>query len=1192
MAIPSQIDKIPLKAEINLSQNKLDVERPSKGGWLKDNGNLYGNVLSPVYVDENSSTGDFWDKNENPYTLTYNEQVGTINKGSAVAMTGFSKNGFVKSKMDLLNIDSLFYVNDTSYLYTQLTDSGVDIKYHGTAAADETRASFSGTVLATRCCDITTVILFYKNNNTYYARKYNVQDPNNVVYTDIECSFTNVKSPVINYHKYSDETAIVSIISDHGASVDAETANFTIVGNTFAACEFDFTGSVSYSNTLKANKFGINYLITHNEYSFSGEISDGNFKTPYASQFIGLVNPYYSATDTVQNSMKVYFQDCRVAADTSHPHGYVSKSEIFSAAIDTSRSYLLGDLNSDSSIKLGYYKDTSGTNVTTIGPSALKTLMETQVQSYMWEHNAGNARWTYNDLGFFYDDAHTYYAGFIWIDMGNIGYINPTQTMLDNASTNDYQIKFANALEARSVSTSFAAPSKWSGNWQYAKAYELQRLPLAMYANWQIDIDADGDWFYNTYEQVVVTSSDDKCDAILDNGKFIRVTPPSTTDSAGTYNDGKYCYSGTYLSYDSENAKIMYTPSSDEAILLNQNQSIQTPYYPVYYKASAISLGTNYYRNSLISTSVPVNDEAREIHTLFDSAYGFNLLNAGYNTSTNTSSKGSYGKCGNWRILYNNGYISGISYAENDNVIGTLLTDWNTIEKILFYDANSIFYLDNYGSLNKIGIATMDASSMNMIEDRFLVVNTTSYYNCYDTKTGQRLHWASDYNNRFFDGLKCGLLEYTVANTSKISPEPNATWISAAAQNPCYENGLSRIISSSIWNQEVTKNVYHYDTYSLVGCEGGNAPIDFFYAEDETVAVYDKSYRNGTYFYDSTYDALTYPIMDSMYYNPNLFSTFVKTYNISDMVISQGTAYPLEKYNGQQIMLYQLLNGLENMESVFVIQTLYYGIGNNKIWEIYYNGTSVESYQAIMDIEGMTYLGQLPTEALFWCPLDRTIYTFKGDAMLTPLWQCNDISEVTGTWYNPAAQELFISTDIGLLCVSNKCTYLLSEYTNVSHMYFYPTHFLFKSDYADGTSVSNDTEYRVAYDWSNVLSQSDNHYLKLKTKYLGLEENALIKANCLYIRFAKYKDSGSDTVVVKSTTITDIGTTTGEITKTITQADFDADTKSYYLRYQPQNQKCVGISFDIKTTMPIISMSLGYTTLNEAGQQTAPVANI
>ena len=131
--------------------------------------------------------------------------------------------------------------------------------------------------------------------------------------------------------------------------------------------------------------------------------------TPFNLPILPCVSGLFSTTILSSVFANSDANCAKVASSSSSGSGVSnSKSEIFSATIDTSKSYLLGDLNSDNGIKLGYYKDTSGTNVTTIGPSALKTLMETQVQSYMWEHNAGNARWTYNDLGFFYDDAHTY----------------------------------------------------------------------------------------------------------------------------------------------------------------------------------------------------------------------------------------------------------------------------------------------------------------------------------------------------------------------------------------------------------------------------------------------------------------------------------------------------------------------------------------------------------------------------------------------------------------------------------------------------------------------------------------------------------------------------------------------------------------------------------------------------------------
>ena len=54
MANKSRLQTLPLIGEINMSKNKLDISDPMEGGFLKNDGVIYGNTLSPLYKNRQS----------------------------------------------------------------------------------------------------------------------------------------------------------------------------------------------------------------------------------------------------------------------------------------------------------------------------------------------------------------------------------------------------------------------------------------------------------------------------------------------------------------------------------------------------------------------------------------------------------------------------------------------------------------------------------------------------------------------------------------------------------------------------------------------------------------------------------------------------------------------------------------------------------------------------------------------------------------------------------------------------------------------------------------------------------------------------------------------------------------------------------------------------------------------------------
>jgi hypothetical protein len=466
-----------------------------------------------------------------------------------------------------------------------------------------------------------------------------------------------------------------------------------------------------------------------------------------------------------------------------------------------------------------------------------------------------------------------------------------------------------------------------------------------------------------------------------------------------------------------------------------------------------------------------------------------------------------------------------------------------------------------------------------VILDRFIVINTTSYYNCYDIKTGSKLHYASDYNNRFLMGIECyDYLKQNSTNDEMFEKNDLIQTISGSNQNGNYQITNDPISSYSV-APEVLENMWMVTNPFMLKCEDATQAIDIYLGFQNVTATYFTSYKNGAFIRDTALD-LAYMSTDTLY-NPNIFTRYIHTFNFNDMIINSATntAYPLNKYNGQMFLSYQLTSGIENADNVFVVQTLIYYISDNKIWEAYYDNGVLSNVQAIAAIKGLQYLGCLPTEAIFWSPLDRTFWSFAGDAILRKVIQANDISNILGSWYNEGTQELFVATNKGLLCLNNICNYMLTDFTNVSDMWFFDNYFIAKNT-IHTTEGDETDDYKLAYEHS-VLPTNDS-YMHLTTKWFGSTENYKTRFDCIYFRLAKPEGSVTPKFTISSNVMTDMGFETD--VKQVNPVTFDELTDTAYIRWQPKYQTAVSMSFEITTNCPIISWSIGNTPLDEMAQ--------
>lgn len=713
--------------------------------------------------------------------------------------------------------------------------------------------------------------------------------------------------------------------------------------------------------------------------------------------------------------------------------------------------------------------------------------------------------------------------------------------------------------------------------------------------------------FPEQYKTKFTNNSLAEVNCVMDNGKLYFVGS-LWNDPDEPLPTKQLSLAGTYASYNTSTKKVTYT--SDATLDISYDADEEQNLYPKYYAGASISIENHYLR--IVYLFKAKKTDTTYINILVDSLSQGNgnstYLFSGVRTGTNDNIQGGVLNTINtegWRLLFNNNLLSNVGVYENKDYIGTILSDWFTVDGdfCITYNADKLIYRDNQNRLWLLELKTsILTGEYRLVENRYIVLNTTNYFNCYDTQTGLKRHWASDYNNRILYGLAFSSFAYNQTFTNVFKSDRFIGFL-ITAENANYERTQDTITGLEL-------GAVHYDEclkdeMKFISCGtpyGAIESVDLYRGDDNsTSALYICSFTNGLKFIntDLTNPDAVYPIGEGgdIRYNPNLFTQFISSYNNKDMVISDGIAYKLIYYNNViPIMAYNLLDGVEELLSAFVLQTSFYGVSSTRLYQMNYtNGVGVD---VVADITNMEYLGALPTQALFWSAQNRAIYSFKGNCIMQLSQYANDLTGIYGKWYNPATQELFLDTNIGILVFSDLGTYCL-EWANetnaqsVKDIFFFTDYFII--------NLIGDTTNSHYYSYNNKTGYESNK-VHILTKYYG---NGLvpITVNNVYIRlYDQAVENAEGFIKMKGYTITDKGTETdtkqvdiGGVDNptanppTVAGEAWDTLTGTMLVKYTPQFNRGLGFALEVETTFPIIDIKFDYVENGTIESQIAHV---
>lgn len=536
----------------------------------------------------------------------------------------------------------------------------------------------------------------------------------------------------------------------------------------------------------------------------------------------------------------------------------------------------------------------------------------------------------------------------------------------------------------------------------------------------------------------------------------------------------------------------------------------------------------------------------------------------------------------NWHILYtmlSDGQciVQGISYSESSDEMGTLVTPWESVDPKFapFVDTDgSLVYKENEtDKLYRISIAT-DAIVSSVLDNRYIIVNTPSYWNAYDPIANKKFHFATDYNGR----LLFGSTEFTV-----ISPL-NATKTGATlTANAINYNFRIRPRNAFVSIQYPIVNRQFIDLDSnptLVGCNSPEDPdlqlIDVYYSEySATSCKYRYSviaYDNGNILKTTRFNiyGTTYQNDESITMNPCILAEFIDGSGANDLVKEGSVGYPLQYAEDEPIFGYKYTTTtvLDDVGNFFTLQGQHYLIANDKLYTASYSDGVLISKDAIIDVRNFKFVGNNSMISFWWDPRNKALFSFTGDGVMKHLFDASKLNTVTGKFfYEESTNAIYIPTSNGLLVIGPNNTYLLEEFKNVSHVYFCKDNIT----YIINGNKTIAMKYYAEEDFEPLP-------LDIETSFYGLGD----KENQSIDRFdiVLYDIDGQDktceiTYGIRS--ITDVTVKSEENTKKITPDMYDKWSHSILISYSPKYIKGQGLRLYIKSPIAIESITAHLT---------------
>ena len=502
---------------------------------------------------------------------------------------------------------------------------------------------------------------------------------------------------------------------------------------------------------------------------------------------------------------------------------------------------------------------------------------------------------------------------------------------------------------------------------------------------------------------------------------------------------------------------------------------------------------------------------------------------------------------------FNNNQLSAIC---TKNV---LITNWNVADmRSIVYDGSDSAYSIDYYENNKLMECGFTSSLSFSVKGNQIVLYADDINNAYDFVNNKVLHFAPSYNNSL-------LLYETESGTNLYTATSNNNvWVASAINEYKLQDNASIILNPvNVFTENLNGMVIKTNSYTSgkVNIYKGTLPskTDYLYSiENELKQI------------DQTLIELPFPVdtNGNVTLSPSISAEVATVFGNNVLITIGSKGYPLIINNDTRaVFSFYIGSEVENLKELFILQGQSYGLIDNGIYSLSWNNGVISNLQFIVSVEGMQYCGQSPYQAIFFSPTNRYLYSFTGVNILQKMQSIDKVTEIYSYEYNKATQTNMLFTDAGAIFISAFGMYSLDYRVYKSFILNNGICLLVKG------TPGYDLLYIKYYLGSNDTGYTKEN-IRLETSFYGMNNQTVTINDCLYMRiFSEEHEEGS--LKVSATTISLQGRKTEETTFKIKASDWDAITHTIYLRYQPKEQRGLGVSFSIDSPFKIASLSVG-----------------
>lgn len=520
------------------------------------------------------------------------------------------------------------------------------------------------------------------------------------------------------------------------------------------------------------------------------------------------------------------------------------------------------------------------------------------------------------------------------------------------------------------------------------------------------------------------------------------------------------------------------------------------------------------------------------------------------------------------RALYHGGELQGISIANDKETVGTMLCTMSEIDSnfpITVRRVNGVTYVyyrdTNAWNCIKVTPDT-EKATLKVLNDDYILINTTDYYNCFSVLSKQWYHYGSDWNDRAV---------FSCTNIIPVKDRKNLqTYINncesyyfATAQAANYEALNTPFISTIFPSYAglLPKSLSNITCNIVAGGTPNGQDIDVYYGKNADygsapvyVASYDYSLSTLTKYTNNKLDNTNFAFSFTL--TPSIFAEFIKGFINQGIIIDNNHSYIQVFVNNiKPVFAINFVSQLEGITSAFIIQGQYFVVINGSIYR--YNGGTVD---AIVNIDNMLFIGNNPYMALFWSATNKTFYRFTGDNQLYPIVQADEVDMIKHTSFNPNTLSIYIITDKDILILGQD-TLVKLPYTEYDRCF----------PLVNGAAFTGkDSTLEISY---NKLDGYDIIPIELETELYGYGNSLKAVNDCVYLRLYD-EEMKTGKVEVSSETLNEISKLSQKKEFSITKDMWDKESKTVFLRYQPQNQAATGFSVHIKSPFAIVSLQI------------------